>query len=128
MQFYSLAFAGPGGAYAGPGGAYAGPGPWGFPYWNGGGAYASANAGAPGPYYPPYPYDPYGYGPPDYPNSNDYGVYSNSDQNGIQTRFANVPPGGQATIIEQNGDEAPRVYTYRGGTSSKNVNVEKVEK
>lgn len=128
MQFYSLAFAGPGGAYAGPGGAYAGPGPWGFPYWNGGGAYASANAGAPGPYYPPYPYDPYGYGPPDYPNSNDYSVYSNSDQNGIQTRFANVPPGGQATIIEQNGDEAPRVYTYRGGTSSKNVNVEKVEK
>ncbi|CAL8121756.1 unnamed protein product [Orchesella dallaii] len=108
------AYAGAGGAYASAGGAYAGAGRFGFPYWNGGGgSYASSSAGGSPGYYP-YPYDPYAYGG-GYNNGGDgVGVYSSSDSNGINTRFASVGRGGQATIVEQNGDEPPRVYNYRG--------------
>jgi len=123
------AYAGPGGAYAGAGGAfasagaggaYAGGGPFGFPYWNGGGgSYASSSAGGPPGYYP-YPYDPsYGSGYNNGGYGNGIGVYSSSDSNGIQSRFGSVGPGGQATIVEQNGDEPPRVYTYRGAKKDK---------
>lgn len=92
-------FAGPAGAYAGPGGAYANAGfgsaGWDYPYWNA--------------YYPQY--DTYSGGNG---GGGSVGVYSSSDGNGIQGRFASVGPGGQATIVEQVGNEAPRVYTYRG--------------
>jgi len=108
------AYAGPAGAYAGPGGAYAGAAPFGFPYWNGGGAYASTGGGY---YPPPYQYDSYPY-QGSYGNGGGVGVYSSSDSNGVQTRFGSVGPGGRATVVEQNGDEPPRVYTYRGSVHS----------
>lgn len=112
---------GGGGPPGGPVGTFAYAGPWGFPYWNDNGAYASASAGSPYPYNypPPYPYDPY------YDNGNyGNGVYSSNDANGIQTRFANVPANGQATIVEQTGNDAPRVYSYRA-TPTREI-VEKV--
>ncbi|ODM95989.1 hypothetical protein Ocin01_10692 [Orchesella cincta] len=108
------AYAGAGGAFANAGGAYAGAGSFGgFPYWNGGssGAYAG---GSPSYNYPYDPYNGYGGGYNSGGYGNGVGVYSSSDSNGIQTRFANVGPGGRATIVEQNGDEPARVYTYRG--------------
>jgi len=116
-----ISFAGPAGAYAGPGGAYASAGgaPWGFPYWNGAGSGAYAGSDD-------YPYDSYAprsgigsYGG----GGSGVGVYSSSDSNGIQSRFASVGPGGQATIVEQNGNEAPRVYTYRGVYSASNEDL-----